>query len=510
MEQTNPKHAAIWSSERDDVAFAPLGRDLNVDVAIVGGGITGITTAALLARAGRRVAVLESSRVGYGTTGSSTGNLYATVGHSLHKLTAKWGSDTVAQVVQSRSSAIDLIEQLVRDHGLKCDFARQPWVLYSLQASREIERMLDAECKAALACGLRARITKDLPLPYPVHQALVISDQAQFHPLKYVRQLAAAIQSDRCLIHEGTPVIDIDEDAAVLKTPGFKVNADHIMLATHTPKGVSALHTALGPYREYAVAAPVPGDKLAGGIFWSTGAESYSIRRADIDGEPHVILIGEKHKTGQREDAESAYRKLEEVLRTRFNVSHATRFWSAQQYRAADHLPYIGVSPSSDNVHFATGFAGDGLTYGTLAAMLVSDRIAGRENPLLTLYSPRRFTPVKSASQFVKENLNVAGFYVKDYFNGADAKDSSAIGKGQGKIVEAGSDKVAVYRDDNDQLHAVSAICTHMKCVVHWNNAERSWDCPCHGSRFSHHGDVLEGPAIMPLERRALPGSGKG
>jgi glycine/D-amino acid oxidase-like deaminating enzyme/nitrite reductase/ring-hydroxylating ferredoxin subunit len=503
MGQAGQKRAAIWSTASDDLVFAPLDRDLEVEVVVVGGGITGITMAAVLGRAGRRVAVLESGRVGFGSTGSSTGNLYATVGQSLHQLVAKWGTDTVAQVVNSRNSAIDLIQKQVQDYGLDCGFARQPWVMYSLHASRENERTLTSECEAARACGLRARLTGDLPLPYPVHQALLIPDQAQFHPLKYVRQLAAAIRSERCAIHEGSPVVEIDGENGIVKTPGFTIRAEHVVMATHTPKGLSALHTELGPYREYAVAAPLGERQLPGGIFWSTGPESHSIRRVEIEGRGHVMVIGEKHKTGQRDDAETAYHRLEEVLRVRFNVTRASHTWSAQQYRAADYLPYIGPSPGSARVHLACGFGADGLVYGTLAAMLIGDHIAGRDNPLLQLFSPRRFTPLRSARQFVKENLNVAGYFVKDYFKGADAQDAAQVARGEGRIIEVGADKMAVFRDDNDRLHAVSALCTHMKCVVHWNRAERSWDCPCHGSRFSIDGDVLEGPAITPLERRA-------
>lgn len=498
------KTAALWSSGGDQLSFPPLAQDLDVDVVIVGGGITGITTASMLAQSGRRVAVLEAARVGYGTTGSSTGNLYATVGISLHALIQKWDVDTARQVVQSRAMAIDLIEQQVRDFKLDCNFARQPWALYALNASSENDKTLRDELTAAQVCGLNARLSADLPLPYPVHQALVISDQAQFHPLRYVRQLAAAIQSDRCMIHDGSPAIEIDEEFGIVKTPGHVVRAGHIVLATHTPKGISILHTELGPYREYALAAPLGDKSLPGGIFWSIETEPKSVRRVDIDGRPHVLLIGEAHKAGHI-DADAAWVPLEEALRARFGIMNATHRWAAQQYRAADKLPFIGLSPGSPRVHLACGFAADGLVYGTLAASLISDQIAGRANPLLQLYSPRRFTPVKSGAQFVKENLGVASHLVKDYFQGPDAGAVSEIGRGVGRIVKVGGERVAVYRDDSGQAHGVSAACTHMKCIVHWNSAELSWDCPCHGSRFSHHGDVLEGPALAPLERRALP-----
>jgi glycine/D-amino acid oxidase-like deaminating enzyme/nitrite reductase/ring-hydroxylating ferredoxin subunit len=496
---------AVWDADTDDFVFPALARDIDVDVAVVGGGITGISVAALLARAGKRVAVLEATRIGYGTTGSSTGNLYTTVGASLSELVEKWGVDTVREVVQSRAAAMAQIEQWISEHAIDCAYARQPWALYAPYAAAEFEQRLQREADAANACGLKARLVQDLPLPYPVQRALLIPDQAQFNPLRYVRQMAAAIVSPRCMLHEGTPVVEIDEEHGVLRTPGPRVRADHIVLATHTPKGLSVFHTALGPYREYAVAAAVESSLLPGGIFWSLGPESYSVRRAEIGGRAHVLLIGELHKTGQREDSDMAWQTLEQALRARFGIGVPTHRWAAQQYRAADYLPYIGPSPSSDHLHLACGYGPDGLVYGTLAAILIADRIAGRSNPWSELYSPRRFTPVKSAAQFVKENLNVAGYYVKDYFQGPDAATLDDVGRGEGRIMDSGGDKIAVYRDDKDRLHAVSAVCTHMKCVVHWNRAERSWDCPCHGSRFSPQGDVLEGPAMSPLARRALP-----
>ncbi len=499
---------AIWSRAADELSFAPLAGDLEVDVAIVGGGITGITTAALLARAGRRVAVLEAMRVGYGTTGYSTGNLYAPVDSYLHSLADKWGWDRTRQVVQSRRMAIDLIEQNIFDFHIHCQFLRQPWVLYSTDAAPAEDDTIEREYQACARCGLDARVTNELPLPYSIGKALVVSYQAQFHPLQYVRQLAAAIRSERCHIFEGTPVVDIDQGHAAVRTAQHTVRAQHVVLATHTPKGFNTLQTELGPYREYAVAGRLADKQLAGGIFWSAGAERLSTRLVEVDGRPHVLMIGERHKTGQRDDPDAAWRKLEQILRARFNLLSLEYRWSAQHYRPADGLPYIGPSIGSNHLYLATGFATDGLVYGTLAAILLSEQIAGRSTEYDELYSPRRFTPVKSAGKFLKENLNVAGYYVKDHIKRGEARQLVEVRAGEGRVVEIDGDKLAVYRDDAGQLHAVSPACTHLKCIVHWNRAERSWDCPCHGSRFSHEGDVLEGPALAPLERRTIAGIG--
>ena len=503
---TEGERRAIWEEFSNELAFPPLASDIDVDVVIIGGGITGITCAAMLARAGRRVAVLEAARVGYGTTGHSTGNLYASVGQSLYSIEDKWGADAATLVARSRRIGIDIVEQQVHGHKIDCRFSRQPWVLYSTDASAESDDAIEREFRAIQRTGLDARITNEIPFPGPIHKALVVAHQAQFQPLAYVRTLAAAICSERCAVYEGTPVIEIDEAQPAVRTPQHTVRAAHIVIATHTPKGFNALQTELGPYREYAVAAPLAEMQLGAGIFWSAGAEKLSTRLVEIGNRPHVLMIGEMHKTGQNPDALAAYRKLEAMLRARFNVQDADYLWSAQQYRSADGLPYIGPSISADHVYVATGFGADGLTYGTLAGFMLAEHVAGRRTEFDDLYSPRRFAPLKSAGKFIKENLNVAGYYVKDYLGGTQATQPADIARGEGKVISIGDDKLAVYRDDAGALHAVSPVCTHLKCIVHWNGAERSWDCPCHGSRFSVEGDVLEGPALAPLERRALPG----
>ncbi|HZW21472.1 FAD-dependent oxidoreductase [Noviherbaspirillum sp.] len=500
-----PDRRSIWTASAGRTTFPPLARDLEVDVAIIGGGITGVTTAALLAADGRRVAVLEAGRVGMGTTGNSTGNLYAMVAEPLHKLASRWGDDQVWRMVDSRRQAVDLVEKNTRRFGIQCNFSRQPWVLYSVDASPDSNAVIDREYQCMRDAGLEARVTSDIPLPYEIHRGLVVAGQAQFHPLRYVQQLAAIIHSGNCMIFEDTPVTAVDEESGTVTAGRRTVKAERIVMATHTPKGFNAIQTELGPYREYAVAAPLLRRQIAAGIFWSTGPEADSTRLFEMNGEAWVMMIGDKHKTGQKEDPEASYHKLESLLQSRFDAGPVAYRWSAQQYKAADHLPYIGPSIGSERLLLATGFAGDGLTFGTLAAMLIADHIAGRQNPFADLYTPRRFTPLKSAGTFLRENLNVASYYVKDYIKGGEVTQLSEVPRGEGRIVDLAGDKLAVYRDDAYQLHVLSPVCTHLKCIVHWNQAERSWDCPCHGSRFTCDGAVIEGPAIAPLEKRMTP-----
>ncbi len=494
-------HESIWRVGVSPGGFTQLASDLQVDVAIIGGGITGITAAAQLARAGRTVALLEAQTVGAGTSSHSTGNLYATVDQRLHVLTRHWGEDKARAVVDSRNAAVGLIERNVAEYRLQCDFSRQPWVLYSIDGLPEESDDIEAEYHAALGAGLDARLALDLPLPYTIRKALVLRNQAQFHPLKYLRQLAAAIQSSICRIFEFANVIEINEQQGLVRTAEHTVRANHIIMATHVPKGFNLVQAELAAYREYAVVAAVEREQLPSGIFWSTGANPTSTRALRIGDQAYLMMVGGKHKTGQPTQAGDSYLALEAILQERFEVHSSSFRWSAQHYRAVDGLPYIGAAARGSRLYHATGFAADGLVYGTLAGVIVADQICSIDNPYAHLYAPHRFTPIKSAKNFIRENLNVASQYLKDYLQGADIKDIDRLLPGQGALVEHEGTKVAAYRDELNHLHLLSPVCTHLKCIVHWNSAERSWDCPCHGSRFQHDGKIIEGPALQPLAR---------
>jgi Rieske Fe-S protein len=259
------------------------------------------------------------------------------------------------------------------------------------------------------------------------------------------------------------------------------------------------LHTELGPYREYGIAARLTDDAYPEGIFWSLEQPSHSIRSYDQDGVRYLIVIGEEHKTGQHKDGTDYYANVERFARSRFNVSSITHRWSAQNYQPADLLPYIGPSGSADAIYIATGFGANGLVYGTLAAMIIADEIQGRLHPSRELYSARRFTPVKSAPGFVHESVNVARQYLRDYLTRADVSQIEDVRAGEGKLIAVEGRKLAVYRDEQDRWTVLSPVCTHLGCLVRWNGLEKSWDCPCHGSRFAATGEVLEGPAVRDL-----------
>lgn len=492
--------AAVWDVARADTRYPALNRDLDVDVAIVGGGVTGLSTAVRLIEEGRKVVVLEALTVGAGTSGGSTGNLYATLAQGLRTVHRKWDEDAVRVVARLRSAALEDIEQRIERYSLDCGFARRPLYFALPDPDPDQQKMLEAEYEASLVAGLDARMVDEVPeLPVPVRRALAIERQAQYNPLRYVQELARVAAGQGGQVFENTPVTSVDASAGRLQTAGGFVNAARFVFATHTPKGINLLQAEMEPSREYGIAAPLSGEADPQGIFWLLD-DFHSLRSYRHDGRSWLVVIGEKHPTGHGTDGSGYYRRLEEYARGRFPVDSVSHRWSAQQYRTADSLPYIGRS-AHDNVYVATGYASDGLTWGEVAAQIISNQIVGRKAPGSNLFNPIRFTPGKSAKMWAELNAKVAKHLTSDYFSLEKLKNLDAIKAGEGKVVRLGGDNVAVYRAHDQSLSVLSAVCPHMKCVVKWNAADLSWDCPCHGSRFATDGSVIEGPAYHPLKK---------
>lgn len=500
---------SIWEATSPTLHFAALSGETTADVAIVGGGITGITAAMLLAWAGRSVAVVEAHQVGFGTTGNSTGNLYAIVDDGLWRIRDKWDQSTASDVAQSRAETVDFIERVITQYKLDCAFARRRQYLFAESmagnGSQEdpLEQVME-EFETARAAGLDATLVDETPLPWPVARALLIEHQAQFHPAAFTRGLAAAIQGDRCRIYENSPAVEIDGEKGLVHTAAGVVQAERIIVATHTPVGFYGVQTALGPYRDYGIAARLNAGDYPEGMIWSREKSTHSIRTLTTGGQTYLLVIGEEHKTGQHDDAPHYYEKVEEYARAHFDVAEIAYRWSAQGYRSADLLPFIGPAAGNDNVYIATGFSTNGLTYGPLAAQIITDDILGRQNRWADLYRAQRLTVAKSAKEFLRENLDNAGQYLRGHLTSADVENVANVAPGAGALVEIDGDKVALYREPSGALIALSPVCTHLGCIVRWNAAETSWDCPCHGSRFTYDGEVIEGPALAPLERKEI------
>jgi glycine/D-amino acid oxidase-like deaminating enzyme/nitrite reductase/ring-hydroxylating ferredoxin subunit len=492
---------SLWLSYSNPTDFPILADDLTVDVAIIGGGITGVTTAQLLSEQGLRVAVIEKDRVGVNSTGRSTGNLYVAVSEILLYVRKKFGDEVMKQVLNSRREALNLIEENVKKFKVDCDFKRVNWNYYTT-VNKNIEKVEKA-LEAAKVAGIRADYTELTELNIEkILKGISVSEAAQFNPLRYVQGLAKAIASDKCLIFENTEVKDIDDnkDEVLLScNTGKTIKAKKLIHATHTPKGIWPIQGELGPYREYGLACKIKGKHPSGSYFgYFNPKETTSTRLYERDGEQYLIVVGEPHKVGHG-DNQHHLNRLENFARSHFDVQEVTHRWAAQNYKPADYLPYIGSRTDNSNIYIGTGYSTHGLTYGTVAAQVLSDLITGKENAYADMYRPSRFTPLKSAPKLIKENADVFVQYVKDYLLKHNKEPFENVSIGEGRVIEQDGHKLAVSREESNGLKICSAVCPHMGCVVHWNNAELSWDCPCHGSRFNPDGEVLEGPALKAL-----------
>jgi glycine/D-amino acid oxidase-like deaminating enzyme/nitrite reductase/ring-hydroxylating ferredoxin subunit len=491
---------SIWQATAPTLqAFPRLQGDLHADVAIVGGGITGLTLASLLCAEGRSAVLLEARAIGGGSTGHSTGNLYETLTSGLQPLEAKWGADVSRQVVESRRDAVNLVERLAA--GIDCAFRRCTLLRYADEpgSMAKLEQEYDAERRA----GCPVRLSSDAPLPVGKGKALLLEGQAQFHPLAYVLGLARRAAAAGCGVFERSPVAAVEDDEKLLRTPHGSVRAREVVFASHTPKGLYAVHAQMAPYREYGIAWRLDAGSYPPGVFWGRGRYVHSLRGLEYGGHSYLMLIGEEEKVGLHAGGQCLGR-LQAFAAEQFGVRDAEFRWSAQNYRSPDELPFIGRSSASE-AFIATGFAPDGLTYGTLAAMMIADALAGRANRWSALYRAKRFSPVKGAKATLEENLTVASAFVKDRLRVRDTEALADLAPGCGMVVRGEGGPLAVRRAADGSFSAVSAKCTHMGCLVHWNDAEATWDCPCHGSRFEPGGAVIEGPALRALAPRPAP-----
>jgi len=487
---------SLWRATAQSPNWPSLGSDvLTADVAIVGGGITGVTLALKLVEQGQSVVLLDAGAIGQGATGHSTGNLYETVSGGVHALTQRWDAATISRVVSSRQHALKAIQRHVEDLEIDCGWRRCP--LYRYTRTPNGRTQIENEHRASLAAGISARLETTLPagVASPDGAVLVIEDQAQLQPLGYVQALAHAASERGCRIFEHSAVQRLDRDRGAVLTEHGEVSASVIVLATHSPSGFHLVQAEMVPFQEYGIAF-VASSSLQPGIFWEMDDEPLSFRIFDADSTPYLIAVGENHKTGHH-DAVQAVERLEARVRRRFGVEHARYRWSAQSFQSADRLPYIGRDLSG--AYIATGFGTDGLVFGTLAADVIADQILDQPNEWSELYRPGRFEPAKAAHGVVKESAAVVKELVKGYFIGQHQHSPTDLQAGEAVLLDKGRDSIGAYRDERGVLHAVSAICTHLKCKVRWNGFEKSWDCPCHGSRFTPDGKVICGPALEPL-----------
>lgn len=472
------------------------------DVAVIGGGIAGMTSALLLQRAGRSVVLLEANRIGHGVTTQST--VKVTVGHgvALQQIDRRLGRQATLEYAMANSAGMLTILDLAQELGIDCDLQIGPHVVYA-EDEQTAERVR-TEAAITHELGLSTRLSQRAPLPFDVAAALTFEQQAQFHPGAYLVGLAAAFVHGGGRIMEGTRALGVDEaDPCTVTTTQGDVTARDVLVTTHFPVLDRGGHFArLTPHRSYGVAAVLP-DEVPAGMTIGAGDGGFSTRTARLEGERLLIVVGAGHQVGQVSDTTSRWDALTSWARERFGTGDVRYRWSTQDLSSLDGVPYVGrMTPGTDHVFTATGFGGWGMTNGTAAALLLRDLLVGEDNTWADTFDARRLALHATAGTFVRQNAKVAQMWVRGRVVGVPSGSFADLRPGESAVLEVDGEQTAGYREPDGTLHAVSAVCTHLGCTVAWNDGERSWDCPCHGSRFSTDGEVLHGPAVTPLERR--------
>lgn len=495
----------------------PLPGDLECDVCVVGAGIAGLTTAYLLAREGKSVIVLDDGPPGGGMTAMTTAHLSNALDDHYRHIESFHGREGARLAAESHTAAIARVEQIVRDEKIACGFTRLPGYLFN-PPGEEVED-LEEELKACHRAGLTSvsRLERAPLTGFDTGPCLLFPQQATFHPLDYVHGLAAAfLRLGGRLFRAHADSVEGGEESQVVTSMGMAVKAQHIVVATLTPVNDRVLlHTKQAAYTTHVVAFRVAQGSCSPALFWDTLDPYHYARLAPAGGSDGSFLLvvgGGDHKTGQSlNQDQDHYAELKSWTRERFpDAGEVVSCWSGEVFEPQDFMGFIGRNPGdSDNVFIVTGDSGNGLTHGTLAGILLTDLICGRPNPWQKLYDPSRISP-RAAAEFAKENLNVGAQY-RDWFTGGDYSSAEEIARGEGGVVRHGLSKRACYRDGDGKLHEMSAVCPHLGGLVRWNGAEKTWDCPCHGSRFDALGTVFVGPAnsgLSPVESadEAQPG----
>lgn len=502
---------SLWIDTTKDTDYPALEDDIDVDVVIVGAGITGLTTAYLLHGRGVKTAVIDANRIGKGVSAHTTAKITSQHALKYYKMINAVGEEKARQYAEANQSAIDLIENTIRKNNIDCDFKRAP--AYVFTQDRNYIQKLEDETESALRLGLPAEYIETLDLPFGIEGAMKFSNQAYFHPRKYLLTLAGLIGDGNCEIYENTRAVDIQEgDTHVVITDnGRKIRAKYVVQATRYPfYDKPGLYFArVYPQRTYLMGLRVRGT-FPDGMYISAEEPTRTLRPHTGSDISVVLVGGENHKTGHGKNLHNHYEIIRDFVKPMFDIESIPYRWSAQDYTAMDEIPFIGpVTSGKKRIFVATGFDKWGITNGTAAAMIISDLITKGESPWEEVYSPSRFTPAASAKNFIKENVDVAVSLISGKLNIPEG--TVEVEKGKAEITEVDGNKVGVYRDADGKLHYVSTTCTHLGCQLRWNSAESSWDCPCHGSRFTYTGEVIEGPAlesIKPLETDLGTGNG--
>jgi glycine/D-amino acid oxidase-like deaminating enzyme/nitrite reductase/ring-hydroxylating ferredoxin subunit len=495
--------------------FPRLNRDVHVDVAVVGAGMTGISAAYLLKKAGRRVALIERDRCAQQDTANTTAHLTFVTDLRPAALVRSFGRDHAAAVWDAGLAAIQQIHSIIETEGIQCDWAWAPGYLHATIGGTTDER-IELERDAALADELGFDVGFVGTVPIFGRPGVRFANQAMFHPLKYLAGVVACIPGGGCHVFEETDIQEFERaesagvphnDRILIRGAGHTISCDFVVIATDVPlmglsnpASAAILQTKITPYTSYALGARLPRGRAPHACYWDTSDPYYFLRVSPGDEQDYAVFGGLDHKTGQVDETESRFGELERTLRGFLSDAAIDSRWSGQVIESQDGLPLIGETAPGQFV--ATGYSGNGLTFGTLAAMMACDVVNGRKNPWSDLFSPQRTTLRAGAWNYLRENADYPYYMLKDRLARGEGESPENVLPGTGRILKIDGRRVAAYRDHDGRLTVLSPVCTHLGCIVHWNEAESTWDCPCHGSRFRCTGEVLAGPAEKPLEVR--------
>ena len=503
--------ASLWLETTERTDYPPLDGDRRVDTAVVGGGIAGVTAALHCAEAGQSVALLESDRIVEGVTGRTTAKVTAQHGLVYDDLVDKHGRTAARQYAAANAAAIEEVADRVERHDVDCDFRRLP--AYTYAASADQRAAVEREATVAEGLDLPASYVDDPPFPGEAFGAVKFADQAQFHPRKYLLALAEELpDAGEAAVFERTKVTGIDDRSDVgggeespcrVETERGTVTADSALVTTHFPiEDPAAYFARQYPKRSYVLAVELA-EEPPEGMFYRDESPYFSVRPVPSADGPVALVGGQNHKTGQGGSTADRYRKLERQARDHFDVEEVRYRWSTQDYVSVDKIPYVGdLGPTTDGVYAATGFGGWGMTNGTAAGRMLAAFARGETPKWADAFDPQRIDLDAAGKDLLSENLDVGKEFTRDWAKAPFRGNDPEVAPGEGEVIRRGEKQWAVARDESGELHVVSAVCTHMDCIVHWNDAEQSWDCPCHGSRFSIDGEVLDGPAVADLPKR--------
>lgn len=495
----------FWRDSIDFPSFSSLKEDMKVDVAIIGAGITGITTAYLLGKAGYKVALLEAGKILNGTTGHTTAKITAQHGLIYDELIHHFGEEKTQLYYQANMNARDFIKNVISELQIDCDFSEEDAYIYT--NSESYMEKIHNELEAYKRLRISSDYVETIPFNIPIMGAIVMKNQAQFHPLKYLTKLVEEFIKLGGQIFEQTTAIDVAEGSnpAVITRDNHKIICDYVVSCSHFPfyDLKSFFFTRMYAERSYIISLKTE-QKYPGGMYLSAEEPKRSIRSTSSKGEQFILIGGENHKTGHGIDTLTHYEALANFSRDVFGTHDIRYRWSAQDLTTLDNIPYIGpITSANQNILVATGYRKWGMTNGTAAAMLIQDLILKKDTPFLDVYTPSRFNADPSIKNFITQNADVAGQLLKGKLEFIP-KDPSDVANGQGAVVIVNGQRAGAYRDSDGQLHLVDTTCTHIGCELSWNHGDHTWDCPCHGSRFSIDGEVVEGPAKKPLKKLTI------